>query len=98
MRPPPACRMNRVLYGLPGNKGLQRFDGQRYLTFGYQKNNPSAIPYNYIIQLLMDKKKKLWVLTGDGKIGTFDTKRFLYTEVKVKVKNEKILIIRKGTY
>jgi ligand-binding sensor domain-containing protein len=74
-----------------GNKGLQRFDGQRYLTFGFKKNNPLAIPHNYIVQLLMDKKKNLWVLTGDGKVGIFDTKRFIYTGVKVKVKNEKIL-------
>ena len=78
-----------------GNKGLQRFDGQRYLTFGYQKNNPSAIPHNYIIQLLMDKKKNLWVLTGDGKVGIFDTKRFIYTEVKVSVKNKKVLVIER---
>lgn len=73
------------------NKGLQRFDGQRYMTFGYQRNNPSSIPHNYVVQLLLDKKKKLWVLTGDGKVGSFDTKRFVYTEVKVKVKNERVL-------
>ena len=28
------------------NKGLQRFDGQRYLTFVNQKNNPASIPHN----------------------------------------------------
>jgi ligand-binding sensor domain-containing protein len=73
------------------NKGLQRFDGQRYMTFGFQRNNPQAIPHNYIVQLLMDKKKRLWVLTGDGKVGIFDTKRLTYTGVSVRVKNEKVL-------
>jgi ligand-binding sensor domain-containing protein/two-component sensor histidine kinase len=73
------------------NKGLQRFDGQRYMTFGFQRNNPYAIPHNYIIQILFDQKKRLWVLTGDGKVGIFDTKRFLYSEVPVRVKNPKVL-------
>ncbi|RYG03930.1 MAG: hypothetical protein EOO02_07290, partial [Chitinophagaceae bacterium] len=73
------------------NKGLQRFDGQRYMTFGFQRNNPAAIPHNFIVQILLDKKRRLWVLTGDGKVGVFDTKRFIYTEVKVRLKNPKVL-------
>src|SRR5688572_17105023 len=77
------------------NKGLQRFDGQRYMTFSYQKNNPLSIPHNYVVQLLLDKKKNLWLLTGDGKVGIFDTKRFVYTEVRVKVKNERVLQIER---
>ena len=77
------------------NNGLQRFDGQRYLNFKHRKNDPSSIPNNYIIQLLLDKKKNLWVVTGDGKVGIFDTKRFTYTEARVKVKNERVLGIEK---
>ena len=55
------------------NRGLQRFDGQRYLTFAHQKNNAASIPHGYVLQLLLDQKKNLWVLTGDGKVGVFDT-------------------------
>jgi ligand-binding sensor domain-containing protein/two-component sensor histidine kinase len=76
---------------IAGNKGLQRFDGQRYLNFNYQKDNPAAIPHNYITQLLLDKKKNLWVLTGDGKTGIFNTATFVYSQVSVKVDKESIL-------
>ncbi|MGZ8558898.1 MAG: ligand-binding sensor domain-containing protein, partial [Chitinophagaceae bacterium] len=77
------------------NNGLQRFDGQRYLGFRHQKNNPSSIPHNYIVQLLLDKKKNLWILTNDGKVGIFDTKKFIYQEIKVTVKNIKVLTIER---
>ena len=33
--------------------------------------------------MLVDKQKRLWVLTGDGKVGLFDTKRFTYKEVPI---------------
>ncbi len=72
------------------NNGLQRFDGQRYLGFRHQKNDPSSIPHNYITQLLFDQKNRLWILTGDGKLGIFDTKKMTWQPVTVKVKNEKI--------
>lgn len=65
------------------NNGLQRFDGTRYITFRHQQNDPDAIPHNLIQQILLDKQKRLWVMTGDGKVGVFDTKRFVYTEVRL---------------
>ncbi|MEP7377065.1 MAG: two-component regulator propeller domain-containing protein [Chitinophagaceae bacterium] len=74
------------------NNGLQRFDGQRYLSFRHEKDDPSTIPHNYIVQLLEDKKKNLWVVTGDGKVGTFDTKKFVYKQATVKVKDTSILM------
>jgi len=77
------------------NNGLQRFDGLRYLSFRNRKNDPSSLPHNYVQQLLLDKKKKLWILTGDGKVGIFDTKNFTYQEVTVKVKNERIISIER---
>jgi ligand-binding sensor domain-containing protein len=73
------------------NNGLQRFDGVRYKTFRSRKNDPSSIPNNYILQILFDKNKNLWLSTGDGKIGIFDTHNFTYREVKVKVKDKKLL-------
>ncbi len=77
------------------NNGLQRFDGQRYLGFRHKKNDPSSIPHNFITQLLFDKKKNLWVLTADGKLGIFDTKNMIWQQVSVKVKNEKTLTSEK---
>jgi ligand-binding sensor domain-containing protein len=73
------------------NNGIQRFDGTRYITFRKQKDNPFAIPNNFIHQLLLDKKNNLWVLTDDGKVGVFDIKQFTYKEVMVKVKSPTVL-------
>ncbi len=73
------------------NNGLQRFDGIRYKTFRPRKNDPSSLPDNYILQALYDKKKNLWLITGDGKVGIFDTHNFTYREIKVKIKNEQFL-------
>ena len=77
------------------NNGLQRFDGQRFLTFRHQKGDSTSIPHNYVTQLLLDKKKNLWVLTGDGKVGTFDKKRFTYKETRVKIKDPGLLTIER---
>lgn len=64
------------------NNGLQRFDGSRYITFRHGKDDPGSVPHNYIQQVYFDKQKRLWILTGDGKVGLFDTKRFIYAEVR----------------
>lgn len=74
------------------NNGLQRFDGTRYITFRHSKNDANSIPHNYIQQLLIDKQHKLWILTGDGKAGVFDTKRLTYHEVPVEVRNERVKV------
>lgn len=66
-------------------EGLQRFDGIRYKTFRAIQNDPSSIPSNPILQLLIDKKKNLWVLTNDGKVGIFDTRKFVFREALLKV-------------
>ena len=42
--------------------GLQRFDGVRYKTFQHQENDSTSIPSNPVWQLLVDKKKNLWLL------------------------------------
>jgi signal transduction histidine kinase/ligand-binding sensor domain-containing protein len=72
------------------NNGLQRFDGNRYLTFQKQKNNPRAIPGNFITQMLLDNKDNLWLVTAGGHLGFFDTKWFEYHEAKVKLKDPTI--------
>ncbi|MCG2617786.1 hypothetical protein LZZ85_26030 [Terrimonas sp. NA20] len=65
------------------NNGLQRFDGSRYITFRRLKNDSSTVPHSMIQQLLFDKENRLWVLTGDGRIGIFDTKHFSYKEIPI---------------
>src|SRR6476620_5375001 len=62
--------------------GLQRYDGNRFLTFRHSSANPHSIPEDYIVQLTMDKDGNLW-LYGAKKIGFFDTKKFSFTTVPI---------------
>jgi ligand-binding sensor domain-containing protein len=61
--------------------GLQRFDGIRYKAFRRTEKDSSSIPSNPVWQLLIDKKKNLWVLLADGRVGIFNTKKFTFREV-----------------
>lgn len=60
--------------------GLQRFDGNRFLTFKHNASDNKSIPDNNISQLYCDRENNLWVLFGNGKIGIFDTHRFVFKE------------------
>ncbi len=71
--------------------GLQRFDGNRFITFQHREGNEKSIPNNNIATLLLDSKNNLWVLSAFGEIGIFDKKRFIYTPSSIKVKDENIL-------
>jgi signal transduction histidine kinase/ligand-binding sensor domain-containing protein len=71
--------------------GLQRYDGVRFLSFRYQKNNPKAIPGNYIQQMLIDKNGNLWLLVDGMKVGIFDTKWLTFREVKITPEKESYL-------
>ncbi|MCW3119499.1 MAG: hypothetical protein JWM28_3581 [Chitinophagaceae bacterium] len=66
--------------------GLQRFDGIRFKTFRHNEKNPTSLPSNPVWQLLVDKKKNLWLLLADGKVGIFDTRNFTFKEVATKFK------------
>lgn len=63
--------------------GLQRFDGIRYKTFRHQPNDSFSLPSNPVRQLMLDKKKNLWVHLADGSVGIFDTHSFAYRKAKV---------------
>ncbi len=68
--------------------GLQRYDGTRYETFRNQPGDLGSLPSNPVQQLLVDKKKNLWVLMSDGKVGIFNRRKFIFREVPVKVEAE----------
>ncbi|QHV96439.1 ligand-binding sensor domain-containing protein [Spirosoma endbachense] len=46
--------------------GLNRFDGQRFVSFKYNRNNPHAIAHNTIIDICEDKSGDLWIATVNG--------------------------------
>lgn len=63
--------------------GLQRFDGNSFLTFHNKRSDPKTIPTNHIITIYEDRKKNLWLIGDNNKIGIFDTKKFVFNEVKL---------------
>ena len=62
--------------------GLQRYDGNNFITFRHTPSNPFSISGDYITQIFRDKKDNLWVWAGD-KIGIFNTENFRFTPVPV---------------
>lgn len=66
-----------------GTDGLQRFDGVRYKSFRHRENDAYSLPSNPIMQLMLDKQKRLWVLLFDGTVGIFNTKSFTFDKVPV---------------
>ena len=71
--------------------GLQRFDGNRFLTFQHVEGNPQSLANNNITNLFQDGEKNLWVASAFGHIGIFDKKTFIYKPVSIKVKEENSL-------
>ena len=67
--------------------GLQRYDGTHFLTFKQSQNNTHKLPSDYIGPLFFDKQKRLWIVFGTGQIGFFDTRKFVYTGVKITPKD-----------
>jgi hypothetical protein len=51
----------------------------------------SSIPENHVVFVYVDKKKNLWLNFSNGKLGKFDTRKFVFTETKVIVPDENIL-------
>ncbi|MES1213997.1 MAG: two-component regulator propeller domain-containing protein [Bacteroidota bacterium] len=66
--------------------GLQRFDGIRFKTFRHDEKNRLSLPSNPVWQLLVDKKKNLWLLLSDGTVGIFDTHNYIFKEVATEFK------------
>jgi ligand-binding sensor domain-containing protein/signal transduction histidine kinase len=68
--------------------GLQRYDGNKFITFRNNRNNASTIPNDNIKKLFIDKKGRLWVICAGNKVGIFDTKRFVFRPVPIRVPEE----------
>src|SRR5688500_16316837 len=68
--------------------GLQRYDGNKFITFRNNRNNPSTIPNDNIKKLFIDKKGRLWVICGGNKVGIFDRKQFVFRPVPIRLPEE----------
>jgi ligand-binding sensor domain-containing protein/signal transduction histidine kinase len=62
--------------------GLQRYDGNRFITFRHISSDEHSIPGDYITQITEDKDGNLWLSAG-GKTGFFNTKDFSFTAVPI---------------
>jgi ligand-binding sensor domain-containing protein len=63
--------------------GLQRYDGNNFISFKAQGGSPSAIPSSQIMGLYKDGEHNLWVIADNNRIGIFDTRKFLFKEAKI---------------
>lgn len=63
--------------------GLQRFNGNKFITFRNEPGNKYTLPSDDIAFIYTDKANHLWVATADNKVGIFNTENFTYKEIAV---------------
>lgn len=63
--------------------GLQRYDGRRFLNFRANPDQPHLLPSHVIGGLQLDAANRLWVLSQEGHVGIFDTRKLYYRAVDV---------------
>lgn len=68
--------------------GLQRYDGNNFLTFRNESSNLQSVPNDFMNMVFEDKHYNLWVWSGD-KVGIFDTRKFTFTHIPVEGETEK---------
>ncbi|MBC7903335.1 MAG: hypothetical protein H7Y27_07925, partial [Gemmatimonadaceae bacterium] len=62
--------------------GLQRYDGNRFLTFRHQSKNRNSIPGSNVNSIFLDGAGNLWVL-AENRLGIFDRHRFSFREIAI---------------
>ena len=67
------------------SNGLNKFDGNRFIKYQYDPDDPYSISNNWIIALYEDKSGNIWIGTAGGGLNKFDPKierfsRFLHKE------------------
>ena len=60
--------------------GLLRYDGQKFVSYRYDVNNPNSLSNDYIESVFLDSKGLLWLTHWQqGALTTFDTERGIFT-------------------
>jgi ligand-binding sensor domain-containing protein len=77
------------IWSLNGNT-LQRYDGQRLLTFRHELNNPNSLPEGVLYNLRIDNKNRLWIIYGNFQAGYFDAITFRFYKVKINASKEQL--------
>lgn len=76
--------------------GLQRYDGVRYKVFKHIEGDSNSIPSSHVQQLIIDSKKRIWLLAGDGSAGIWDHKKFTFKQAAVRYKHPNLQYVMKG--
>jgi len=63
--------------------GLQRYDGNKFLTFRHEPGNPKSLPGNVIGKVFEDASGNIWVLMQNHTVGIFNPNDFTFTEVPI---------------
>jgi ligand-binding sensor domain-containing protein len=60
--------------------GLFRYDGQNFVTYRYDSNNPNSLSADYIESIFLDSKGVLWLTHWQaGALTSYDTERQVFT-------------------
>jgi signal transduction histidine kinase/ligand-binding sensor domain-containing protein len=60
--------------------GLLQYDGQNFVTYRYDVNNPNSLSNDYIESVFLDSRGLLWMTHWQqGALTTFDTERGVFT-------------------
>ena len=62
--------------------GLNKYDGFSFVVYKHDPFNESSIPSGDIIDILVDKKGKMWLGTDGGGLASFDPKKETCTRLK----------------
>lgn len=63
--------------------GLQRYDGNSFVTFRHRQNDPQTIPTNNTAVVYNDTKNRLWLAGENNQVGYFDTRTFHFQPVRL---------------
>ncbi|RYY41372.1 MAG: hypothetical protein EOO08_02225, partial [Chitinophagaceae bacterium] len=68
---------------LATQNGLQRYDGNRFLTVKPQPESGSDGPLDKILHIHCDTEGRMWILSNSNHVALFNTRRFTYREARV---------------
>lgn len=70
--------------------GLQRYDGNRFVTIRHRPNDPASLPNNVILQLILDHSNRLWVRCAYNRMGYIDLADLRYHPAPAVIAEEEL--------
>lgn len=70
---------------IASHKGIQRYDGHRFLDIRHQPGTPKSIPPGIVYLMAIDKKDRLWLVLGDSRVGFLNVSDLSFQEVPLQL-------------